>query len=215
MIDIKCISVNMLQENCYIVSDETRECVIVDCGAYYDAERKGVVAYLHEQGLTPRHLLCTHGHMDHVFGADTIFNTFGLNPEIHRDDENLLLNIDQQTRDMMGVGYDRPMPAVGRFLEDGDSVNFGTHVLRVIHTPGHSPGGVSFYCEEEKVLFTGDTLFRMSVGRTDLHRGSWPLLMESLAKRLAVLPFDTVVYPGHGPLSAIGDEVRMNPFFRV
>ena len=122
--------------------------------------------------------------------------------------------MDQQTRDMMGVGYDRPMPAVGRYLEDGDTLNFGSHELQVIHTPGHSPGGVVFYCEAERVVFTGDTLFRMSVGRTDLHRGSWPQLMESLAKRLAPLPADTIVYPGHGPASNIGDEVRMNPFFR-
>ncbi|MBQ9669172.1 MAG: MBL fold metallo-hydrolase [Prevotella sp.] len=214
MMDIKCISVNILQENCYIVSDETRECVIIDCGAYYEAERKAIVDYLRNEGLSPRHLLCTHGHMDHVFGADTIFEAFGLKPEIHREDEELLLSMDQQTRDMMGVGYDRPMPAVGRYLEDGDTVNFGSHELQVIHTPGHSPGGVVFYCEAERVVFTGDTLFRMSVGRTDLHRGSWPQLMESLAKRLAPLPADTIVYPGHGPASNIGDEVRMNPFFR-
>lgn len=214
MIDIKCISVNMLQENCYIVSDETHECVIIDCGAYYEAERKAIVDYLRNEGLSPRHLLCTHGHMDHVFGADTIFEAFGLRPEIHREDEELLLSMDQQTRDMMGVGYDRPMPAVGRYLEDGDTVNFGSHELQVIHTPGHSPGGVVFYCMAERVAFTGDTLFRMSVGRTDLHRGSWPQLMESLATRLAPLPADTIVYPGHGPASNIGDEVRMNPFFR-
>ena len=204
----------MLQENCYIVSDDSSEAIIIDCGAYYKPERQAIVDYLHEHNLTPRHLLCTHGHMDHVFGVDTMFDEFGLKPEIHREDEELLRNVDQQTRDMMGVGFDRAIPAVGRFLEDGDTVNFGSHELRVIHTPGHSPGGVVFYCEEEHVVFTGDTLFRMSVGRTDLHRGSWPQLKESLSGKLATLPHDTVVYPGHGPCSCIGDEVKMNPFFR-
>ena len=214
MIDIKCFSVNMLQENCYIVSDATCEAVIIDCGAYYEAERKAIVDYVRKQQLKPRHLLCTHGHMDHVFGVDTIYEEFGLKPEIHVDDAELLLNVDQQTRDMIGIGYDHHIPPLGDYLKDGDEVSFGTHHLKVIHAPGHSPGGVVFWCEAEQAVFTGDTLFRMSVGRTDLHRGSWPQLMESLATRLAVLPADTVVYPGHGPQSRIGDEVRMNPFFR-
>ena len=214
MTDINCFSVNMLQENCYIVSDDSGEAVIIDCGAYYEAERQAVVGYLREHNLRPQHLLCTHGHMDHVFGVDTIFDEFGLKPEIHREDEELLRNVDQQTRDMLGVGFDRPIPAVGHYLADGDMVSFGSHELRVIHTPGHSPGSVVFYCEQEHVVFTGDTLFRMSVGRTDLHRGSWPQLMESLTGKLGTLPHNTVVYPGHGPSSRIGDEVRMNPFFK-
>ncbi len=214
MIDIKCFCVNMLQENCYIVSDDTREAVIIDCGAYYEAERQAIVNYLNEQKLTPRHMLFTHGHMDHVFGVDTIFAEFGLRPEIHAEDEELLKNIDQQTRDMIGMAFVRPVPSVGRYLHDGDMVSFGTHQLKVIHTPGHSPGGVVFYCEAERVVFTGDTLFRMSVGRTDLHRGSWPQLMESLSKRLATLPPETKVYPGHGPQTVIADEVHMNPFIR-
>lgn len=214
MIDIKCFSVNMLQENCYIVSDVTCEAVIIDCGAYYEAERKAIVDYVRKQQLKPRHLLCTHGHMDHVFGVDTIYEEFGLKPEIHVDDAELLLNVDQQTRDMIGIGYDHHIPPLGDYLKDGDIVSFGTHQMKVIHTPGHSPGGVVFWCEAEQAVFTGDTLFRMSVGRTDLHRGSWPQLMESLSTRLALLPADTIVYPGHGPQSRIGDEVRMNPFFR-
>ena len=214
MIDIKCFSVNMLQENCYIVSDVTCEAVIIDCGAYYEAERKAIVDYVRKQQLKPRHLLCTHGHMDHVFGVDTIYEEFGLKPEIHVDDAELLLNVDQQTRDMIGIGYDHHIPPLGDYLKDGDIVSFGTHQMKVIHTPGHSPGGVVFWCEAEQAVFTGDTLFRMSVGRTDLHRGSWPQLMERLSTRLALLPADTIVYPGPGPQSRIGDEVRMNPFFR-
>ena len=214
MIDIKCFCVNMVQENCFIVSDETRECVMIDCGAFYDAERKAIVDYLKDQGLTLRHLLCTHGHMDHVFGNDTIADAFGVLPEIHAEDGDMLLNIDQQSRGLLGIGYDRTMPEAGHYLTDGEEITFGSHHFQVIHTPGHTPGGVLFYCASEQAVFTGDTLFRMSVGRTDLPGGSWPQLMDSLTTRVAKLPKPTVVYTGHGPRSLISDELLMNPYLR-
>ena len=114
----------------------------------------------------------------------------------------------------IGIGYSRQSPPVGTLLADGDVITFGTHRLQVIHTPGHSLGGLCFYCAEEKVVFTGDTLFRMSVGRTDLPGGSWQELAQSLAATLAALPHDTMAYPGHGPRTLIADEVRMNPYLR-
>jgi glyoxylase-like metal-dependent hydrolase (beta-lactamase superfamily II) len=212
MIDIKTIQCNMLQENCFIVSDETGEAVIIDCGAYFDEERTAIVDYLRSHRLSPRHLLCTHGHFDHTFGNDTIFDAFGLKPQIHADDAFLIKDLDQQYRSMMGMSYDRPTPPIGQLLADGDVVSFGQHRLKVIHTPGHSPGSVVFYCEEEKVLFSGDTLFRMSVGRTDLPGGSWTQLMESLDK-LVLLPGDVKVYTGHGPSTLMSEEKRMNPYF--
>lgn len=115
----------------------------------------------------------------------------------------------------IGMSYDRPSPPIGHLLSDGDDIGFGSHTLRVIHTPGHSPGGVLFYCETEHVVFTGDTLFRMSVGRTDLPGGSWPQLMKSLHDKVAPLPADTIAYPGHGPATRIGDETTMNPYFTL
>ena len=114
----------------------------------------------------------------------------------------------------MGLGYDRPSPPLGHQLEDNEVITFGNHALKVIHTPGHSKGGVVFYCEAEKTLFTGDTLFRMSVGRTDLPGGSWAELMDSLEEKISILPKDTVVYPGHGPMTLLGEEFSMNPYFR-
>lgn len=215
MIDIKTFEVNPLQENCYVVSDDTKECVIIDCGAYYDTERKAIVNYLRNHQLKPMHLLCTHGHFDHNFGNDTIYAEFGLKPEIHAEDARLIANLTQQCEAMgMGLDYDYPSPPLGSHLSDGDTIAFGTHALKVIHTPGHSPGGVLFYCQTENVVFTGDTLFRMSVGRTDLPDGSWSDLIRSLQTKVASLPANTTAYPGHGPKTLIADECRMNPYFR-
>lgn len=212
--DIKTFVVNPLQENCYIVSDESKECVIIDCGAFFEEERDAIVDYIRHQELKPIHLLCTHAHFDHVFGAGTIYQHFDLKPEMHHDDEFLYLATNEQTTAMMGASINLQVPPVGAFLNDGDIIRFGNHQLRVLHVPGHSPGGVLFYCEEEKVAFSGDTLFRMSVGRTDLQRGSWTELMNSMHRIVAKLPEDTIVYTGHGPKTIIRDELSMNPYLK-
>ncbi|WP_044109296.1 MBL fold metallo-hydrolase [Xylanibacter brevis] len=212
--DIKTFVVNPLQENCYIVSDESKECVIIDCGAFFEEERNAIVDYIRHQELKPIHLLCTHAHFDHVFGAGTIYQHFGLKPKMHHDDEFLYLATNEQTTAMMGASINLQVPPVGAFLNDGDIIRFGNHQLRVLHVPGHSPGGVLFYCEEEKVAFSGDTLFRMSVGRTDLQRGSWTELMNSMHRIVDKLPEDTIVYTGHGPKTIIRDELSMNPYLK-
>ena len=212
---IKTFQVNPLQENCYVVSDDTKACVIIDCGAYYDTERQAITNYIRDNELTPTHLLCTHGHFDHNVGNDTIFSEFGLKPEIHADDAALIADVAEQCEMMgMGMDYDRPSPPIGHYLEDGEIISFGNHSFKVIHTPGHSKGGVVFYYEAEKTLFTGDTLFRMSVGRTDLPGGSWAELMDSLEEKIATLPKDTIAYPGHGPKTLLAEEFSMNPYFR-
>jgi glyoxylase-like metal-dependent hydrolase (beta-lactamase superfamily II) len=214
MINIKTFSCNMLQENTYVVSDETLQAVVIDYGAFYPEERQAIVDYLRNNQLRPVHLLCTHGHLDHCFGNDTIYDAFGLKPELHAEDEFLAADLTKQAADMFGMPYNRPTPPIGRFLSDGDRISFGSHELRVLHTPGHTPGGVSFYCEAEKVLFTGDTLFRMSVGRTDFERSSWQQLLSSLRHVISPLPDDTTVYCGHGPKTTVGDERKANPYLR-
>ena len=210
---IKVLQCNPIQENCYIVSDETLEAVVIDCGAFYDAERKAVVDYLRSNGLTLRHVLCTHAHFDHIFGVGTLYDEFGLKPRVHADDEVLYSHFDASVRDFMGVSMNKKLPPLGDSLRDGESVSFGSHQIKVLHTPGHSPGSVLLYINNEKTLFSGDTLFRMSVGRTDLEGGSWEQLMHSLHDVVALLPADTTVYCGHGPATTIGDELRMNPYF--
>lgn len=211
MINIQRFSVNMLQENCYVVNDDTRECVIIDCGAFYPEEREAIVNYIRENELMPKHLLCTHGHLDHIFGNNTMYEVFGLKPEVSQRDEQLIKNHIRQAQKFYQITLDYEMPPVGHFLKDGETVSFGNHELKVIETPGHSKGCVCFYCESERVVFTGDTLFHHTIGRTDLEGGSMMQIIQSL-RRLAQLPDETIVLPGHGEQTTIGDELAHNPY---
>ena len=212
MINIKTFAFNLLQENTYVVSDDTLECVIIDCGAYYDDERRAITDYISSQGLKPVRLLATHGHWDHNLGIDTIYQTYGLRVEAAKEDEFIISDIPHNFQSIIGAPLRREYPAVGRFFTPDEVIRFGHHSLQVLKTPGHSPGSVVFYCAEEHTAFTGDTLFRMSVGRTDFDGGSYTDLMSSLANVLAKLPADTVILPGHGPQSTIDYELRYNPY---
>lgn len=212
MITIKTFAFNLLQENTYVVSDDTLECVIIDCGAYYDDERRAITDYISSQGLKPVRLLATHGHWDHNLGIDTIYQTYGLRVEAAKEDEFIISDIPHNFQSIIGAPLRREYPAVGRFFTPDEVIRFGHHSLQVLKTPGHSPGSVVFYCAEEHTAFTGDTLFRMSVGRTDFDGGSYTQLMSSLANVLAKLPADTVILPGHGPKSTIDYELRYNPY---
>lgn len=208
---IESLVCNMLQENCYVVSDETKECVIIDCGAFYEEERRALVEYIRNNDLKPVHLLATHGHLDHNFGNDTIFKEFGLKPEIAQADEAWITNYKEQAMKLYGMTLEMEMPEVGHLLSDKEKIQFGNHTLEVMETPGHSPGSVVFYCEEENVLFTGDTLFQMTIGRTDLEGGSMMQIIQSL-RIIAQLPDNTKVYPGHGYTTTIGYELSRNPY---
>lgn len=211
MLTIQRFECNMLQENCYIISDETKECVICDCGAYYPAERAAIVDYIRDNGLTPVHLLSTHGHIDHNFGNNTIFDEFGLKPEVHKEDQHLMDMLAVQAETLVGITLDYAMPPVGKYFGDGDEITFGSHRLKVIETPGHSKGSVFFYCPEEAITLSGDTLFRNSIGRTDYLGGSMFQIIQSL-RMICQLPDNTVVYPGHGPQTTIGTELSSNPY---
>lgn len=215
MLNIKRFVCNAFQENCYVVNDDTNDCVIIDCGASYDEERKAIADYIRGNGLTVSHLLCTHGHLDHNFGDDFIFNEFGVKPEISRDDEQLLGNLRAQAKAFTGIDYSISSPSIGGYIADGDTVTFGSHRLKVISTPGHTHGSVFFHCEEESLAFSGDTLFQLSVGRTDLQEGNHEMLMASLKKIVGILPHETMILPGHGPHTNIKDEVTYNPYIKT
>lgn len=212
MLNVKTFICNLLSENTYVVSDETLECVIIDCGAYYEEERAAIKQYIGDNKLKPVHLLATHGHFDHNYGIDTIYDTYGLKVEISKEDDYLISDLPKQFKSIVGVELRRKFPPVGRYFVKGETIRFGTHELKVLETPGHTPGGVIFYCEEEHIAFSGDTLFRMSVGRTDFEGGSYGSLMDSLKNVVAKLPADTTVYSGHGPATTIGEELRYNPY---
>ena len=211
MIEVKKFVVNMLQENCYVVSDETKECVIIDCGAFYPEERQAIVDYIKGNELKPKHLLAKHGHLDHNFGNDTIYDAFNLQLEISSRDENLVNSLAAQAKKFYDMTLEIEYPPIGHFFEENEMVEFGTHKLKVLETPGHSKGCVCFWEESEGLLFSGDTLFRNSIGRTDLGGGSMMQIIQSL-RFLAQLPDQTVVLPGHGPQTTIGEELAHNPY---
>ena len=214
MLTVKCFTCNMLSENCYVVSDESRDCVIIDCGAYYPEEGQAIVGYIRQQQLTPRHLLCTHGHFDHCMGNGYIFRAFGLKPRAHQDDSFLMEEMERQTSDILGIPIHLDVPPVGNYLSDSDNISFGSHTWQILHTPGHTPGGIVFYDADEHIAFSGDTLFRMSIGRTDFERGSYADMMTSLHMLATQLPADTKIYAGHGPETTMADEIRYNPYLR-
>lgn len=214
MLTVKCFTCNMLSENCYVVSDESRDCVIIDCGAYYPEEGQAIVGYIRQQQLTPRHLLCTHGHFDHCMGNGYIFRAFGLKPRAHQDDSFLMEKMERQTSDILGIPIHLDVPPVGSYLTDSDTITFGSHTWQILHTPGHTPGGIVFYDADEHIAFSGDTLFRMSIGRTDFERGSYADMITSLHMLATQLPADTKIYAGHGPETTMADEIRYNPYLR-
>ena len=201
---------NPLQENTYLVHDETGECVVVDAGCYSDGERNALKTYIDGKGLKLVALLNTHCHFDHVFGNAFLCREYGVKYLAHRGE---LRNIERFASGAALFGFaGDPPPALSEFLEDGASFKFGKSELNIIHTPGHSPGGVCFYSPDDKFLISGDTLFADSIGRTDLPGGDFDTLTESLKKLIDALPDDTKVYPGHGPQTNIGHEKLHNPF---
>ena len=214
MFNVQRIECNPLQENCYVVSDESRECVIIDCGAMYEEELAALDHYIADNQLKPLHLLATHGHLDHNFGNAHMFRKYGLKVEICVEDQELVERLPEQARDIFGIEIPADQPSAGRLLGNGDVITFGSHQLQVLQTPGHTHGSCLFYCAEEHTAFTGDTLFRMSIGRTDFAEGSWAEMEKSLRDVVAKLPKETIVLSGHGPQSTIADELRYNPYLR-
>lgn len=211
MLRIQIFEVNPLHENCYVINDETKECVIIDCGALTETEQNAVIAYINEEGLKPVHNLGTHGHLDHHFGDAAILSAFNLQPEVAEVDKVLMQHPKEAALQMLGMDLNIDLPAGDLKLTENEDVKFGSHTFKIIRTPGHSPGSVSFYCAEENVLFTGDTLFKGSIGRTDFPGGSMFQIISSL-RELAQLPDKTIVYPGHGPQTSIGFELAHNPY---
>ena len=211
MLNIVRFVCNPIQENTYVMSDETNECVVVDCGAFFPEERKAIVDYIRSNHLVPKHLIATHGHIDHNFGNNTMFEEFGLKPEVHADEAQLMDTLPEQAESFCNITLDYEMPAVGRFLSANDKICFGSHTFTILETPGHTPGSVFYYCKEENVAFSGDTLFHNSVGRTDIPGGSMFLLIQSL-RAISQLPDETQILPGHGDYTTMGKEQTSNPY---
>ncbi|MDH6354804.1 hydroxyacylglutathione hydrolase [Dysgonomonas sp. PH5-45] len=202
---------NPIAENTYLLYDDTKECVIIDAGCCNDSENKVLQNFITDNGLTVKHLINTHLHFDHVLGASFVCSHFGVVLEANAADKFLLEGMPAQMK-MFGFPPVAAAPVIGKELNDGDVVEFGKQKLHVLHVPGHSPGHVVFYHKESDSLFTGDVLFRESIGRTDLAGGNHQQLVTGIKKKLLTLPPQTTVYPGHGPATTIGFEAENNPY---
>lgn len=213
MLKIQKWVVNPCQECTHVVSDETGETVIIDCGVYYPSERRHLLEYIAKEQLCPVRLLMTHAHHDHLYGNDLILEHFGLYPEVHEADKDIMLHmLPLRITEIYGDKYPYSIPMPENYLHSGEIITFGNHQLKVISTPGHSPGSVIFHCVEEKIAFTGDTLFSMSIGRTDFPEGDKEQMKESLKIIAQGLSEDTMIYPGHGKKSTMGHEMASNPY---
>ena len=211
---IERFEVNPFQENCFVVSDETGEGIIIDCGVFFKEERRALVNYIKDNGISLKHLVATHGHIDHNFGNNTICEEIGLKPEIYHKDEYLMNKLNKQAVEFCNYDLGYEMPPVGKYLNDEDKITFGNHSFSVIPTPGHTPGSIFLYCEQEQLAFSGDTLFKMSIGRTDFELGSYNDIKASLQKIAKLLPPDTTILPGHGPKTTLGYEMQYNPYMK-
>lgn len=197
------------ETNCYIVrsSEEATDCLIIDPG--FGAEE--LLDFLNENALEPSGILLTHGHCDHLAGVPLLRGRFGdLAVSVGRPDSEMLTGGRANLSALMG--FSLVLPPADRLLDAGDTVNFGDIELRVLATPGHTPGGMSFYCEKDAVVFTGDALFAGSIGRVDFPGGDMQTLLSAIRSELFSLPEATCVYSGHGPETEIGTEKRTNPF---
>ena len=193
--------------NCYLVSDpETADAVIIDPGDEPDR----ILEAVNRSGCTPRAILLTHGHADHFGAVDPLREALGVPVMIGRDDAPLLVDAAANGSALFGM----PMTAApaDRTVQDEELLAFGRLSFRVLATPGHTPGGVSYLDERHGAVFCGDTLFAGSVGRTDLPGGSMERLLESIERKLLTLPDGTVCYPGHGPQTTVAAERSANPF---
>ena len=210
MIDVKKFNGNEYEEQCtYILSDETGEAVIIDCGVLKPSYREKLIQFIDEKHLRPVRLLLTHAHHDHAYGNDLIHDRYGLLPEVHEDDKPLMMLLPNRIAELhKNYAYSIPMPE--HYLTDGEVITFGSHSLQVIHVPGHSPGSVVFYCAEAKIAFTGDTLMKRWIGNTELMFSSPQDMFASLKYIVEVLPDDTVIYPGHYGKATMADVKEKN-----
>ena len=192
--------------NCYlIINEETKELVIIDPATCPDY----VVSHIKSNGYLPKAIFLTHAHFDHVMGIDGWVKEFGIPVYLHEDEKKLLADPELNLSGVFGASYSYNDV---KCLKDGQEMDIAGFTFKIIHTPGHTCGGCCYYCAEEGVLISGDTLFYHSVGRSDFPTGSMGTLVRSIKEKLFCLPDEVMVYPGHDDATCIGDEKKYNPF---
>jgi hydroxyacylglutathione hydrolase len=213
MLAVKSFTFSPVQENTYILYNESGLCCIIDPGCYFPEERDELKTGIEKTGLTPVLLLNTHCHLDHVFGNKFVAETWGLTLHLHPK-ERPVLDFAPQSGLMWQLPFDNYSgPFV--YLEPGKKIKIGEEELEIRFVPGHSPGSVAFYHEAGNFVIGGDVLFSAGIGRTDLPGGDYDTLVNSIQTQFFTLPDDTKVYSGHGPVTTIGYEKMNNPFVKL
>ena len=211
MITIKKFTFNPFQENTYILYDDTKSCIIVDPGCFNSMEREQLSEFIGGKDLIPKRLINTHAHIDHVLGNRYVADKYDLGLELFKSSYNML-DLAARSAQVYGVPYDTS-PEPSRFIEEGETINFGESALEVMHVPGHAPDHIVLLHKEQKFLIGGDVLFKGSIGRTDLPGGNHHELLDNIQQKIFVLDEEIVVYSGHGEETTVGEEQRTNPFF--
>jgi hydroxyacylglutathione hydrolase len=210
MIKVQKFVFNPFQENSFLLYDESGDCILVDIGSYTVEEKKEVLYFIENNRLNPVMIVNTHCHVDHLLGNSFFRNKFKTVIAAHAADEYLIDNAVEHGT-VFGLEVEDP-PKIDKYLVEGDKIRFGNSSLEILHVPGHSPGSIALYSEEDNFVISGDVLFSGSIGRTDLPGGNYDTLLSSINNKLLVLPPDVLVYCGHGPETTIGEESRSNPF---
>jgi glyoxylase-like metal-dependent hydrolase (beta-lactamase superfamily II) len=213
MIKIQPFTFNLFSENTYLVYDETKEAVLIDCGCINAKEEAVLSNFISTNRLELKRLLCTHYHIDHIIGNAFIYYTYRLKPEMHAGERAAgMPSLKEQVAGLgVVVNFEEVEPE--RFIEDNEEIHFGNSVLKALLVPGHSPASLAYYNSENGLVFSGDALFQGTIGRTDLWGGDYETLLSSIKTKLFTLPDETVIYPGHDVSSTIGIEKRTNPYF--
>lgn len=199
------------ETNSYVVraDDESRECVVVDTGL----SAEPLIEFLVEENIEPVAVVFTHGHADHIAGVNLLREKWpGIKVAIHTDDAGMLTNPMTNLSVMTGVAFSAEPAEI--VIESDGRIELGPVTFDVLHTPGHTPGGICLYCSDDGVVFGGDALFASSIGRTDFPGGNYEQLIESIKSKLLTLPDETKVYTGHGPATTIGTERQFNQYLQ-
>lgn len=210
MATIKTFVFNDLQENTYLLYDETRECMLIDPGCYHRHEEEELANFIRDNKLNLKVLINTHCHVDHVLGNNFVKEKYKVGLIIHPVEEETLRSV-KVYAPLYGFAHYADSHA-DQFVEDGDVIRFGKTELKVLFVPGHSPGHIALLNETEKFCIAGDVLFRNGIGRTDLPGGDYGILIKSIREKILTLSDDVAIYPGHGPFTQVGYEKRTNPF---
>ncbi len=212
MVTIKSFVFSPFSENTYVLSDDTKEAVVIDPGCYSQAEKEELREYIKDNNLNLKAILLTHSHLDHIFGAAYLVRQFGVDIYMHPLEKPILADFETRCK-MWGIPGCEPVEAT-HFFEEGDTFTFGNTTLNIIHVPGHAPGHVAFIYPEDNFIISGDCLFYRSIGRTDLPMGDYDTLINSIRTKLFILPDQYTVYAGHMQPTNIGDEKKLNPFLQ-